>query len=29
MVLTGILASRGSNYIADFVKRLQTIATDK
>jgi len=29
MILTGILASRGSNYIADFVKRLQTIATDK
>lgn len=29
MVLTGILASRSSNYIADFVKRLQTIATDK
>lgn len=24
-VLTGILASRGSNYIADFVKRLQSI----
>lgn len=27
MVLTGILASRGSNYIADFIKRLQTITT--
>lgn len=23
MVLTGILASRGSNYISDFIKRLQ------
>ena len=29
MVLTGVLASRGSNYIADFIKRLQSIATDK
>ena len=26
MVLTGILASRGSNYISDFVKQLQGLA---
>lgn len=29
MVLTGVLASRGSNYIADFIKRLQSVAADK
>lgn len=23
MILTGVLASRGSNYLADFIKRLQ------
>lgn len=26
MILTGILASRGSNYISDFVKQLQGLA---
>ncbi|EFB74671.1 hypothetical protein [Subdoligranulum variabile] len=26
MVLTGVLASRGSNYISDFIKRLQDVS---
>ena len=25
MVLTGIIFSRGSNYLADFIKRIQTV----
>lgn len=26
MVLTGVLSSRGSNYVSDFIKRLQNVS---
>lgn len=29
MVLTGIFASRGSNYLSDLAKRIQTVITGK